>query len=115
MVMAVVRPVLSSIARRRKGGGGLSRETADGVLGLRDNLLLTRCREAIERIVSGATIILYGSRARGDAKPDADYDLLVLLEQKTNWLLEDQIRKSLYPLELETGAVPTVICYGKEE
>jgi predicted nucleotidyltransferase len=113
--MAVVRPLLSSIARRRKGGRRLSCETADGVRGLRDNLLLTRCREAIERIVSGATIILYGSRARGDAKPDADYDLLVLLEQKPNWLLEDQIRKSLYPLELETGAVLTVICYGKEE
>jgi predicted nucleotidyltransferase len=61
------------------------------------------------------TVILYGSRARRDAKPDSDYDLLILLDGKVNWMLEDRIRQSLCPIEMETGAVVTVTCYSKEE
>jgi hypothetical protein len=30
-------------------------------------------------------------------------------------MLEDRIRQSLYPIELETGAVLTVTCYSKED
>jgi len=31
----------------------------------------------------GASLWLYGSRARGDARPDSDYDLLVLIDKDT--------------------------------
>jgi hypothetical protein len=42
--------------------------------------LLKRCRAAIESIDSSAEIILYGSRARCEAKPESDYDLLILTD-----------------------------------
>ena len=29
----------------------------------------------------GASLWLYGSRARGDARPDSDYDLLILIDK----------------------------------
>ena len=80
-----------------------------------DDALLTRCREAIKKVAPQATVVLYGSRARGDGEPDSDYDLLVLLGGAVNWRVEDQIRQSLYPLELETGKVFSVVCYGKNE
>ena len=38
-------------------------------------------------------IYLYGSRARGDEEPDSDYDVLVVVEQKTPEL-EDQIMEA---------------------
>jgi predicted nucleotidyltransferase len=43
-------------------------------------------REIVERLVAvlqPARIYLFGSRARGDAGPDSDYDLLVLVDHPT--------------------------------
>jgi uncharacterized protein len=75
--------------------------------------LLAQCREAVWTIVPSAEVILYGSRARGDARTDSDYDLLVLVDGEVDWMLEDQIRQRLYPLELATGAVLTVHAYSR--
>ena len=75
--------------------------------------LLAQCREAVWAVVPDAAVILYGSRARGDARTDSDYDLLVLVDGEVNWMLEDQIRQRLYPLELATGAVLTVHAYSR--
>ena len=71
--------------------------------------LLIQCRQAVAEIDPSAQVILYGSRARGDARPDSDYDLLVLTDGPSSLEAEDKIRRQLYPIELETGAVLTVI------
>jgi predicted nucleotidyltransferase len=41
---------------------------------------LYRIREAIHDVEPSARVILYGSRARGDAQPESDWDILVLLD-----------------------------------
>ncbi|WP_117238223.1 nucleotidyltransferase domain-containing protein [Thermus sediminis] len=38
--------------------------------------------EAILQVVPAHKIILFGSRARGDARPESDYDLLVVVPQE---------------------------------
>ncbi|MGB9887872.1 MAG: nucleotidyltransferase domain-containing protein [Moorellales bacterium] len=77
--------------------------------------LLQRCRDLIREVVPDARVILYGSRARGDAGVESDYDLLILAKGPVNWRVEDAIREKLYPLELETGAVFSIAAFSEEE
>ncbi len=79
-----------------------------------ERTFLTQCRTAVETIVPSAEISIYGSRARGDARAESDYDLLVLVDGEVDWRLEDHIRQSLYPLELATSAVLTVHAYSRQ-
>ncbi|MHB1127094.1 MAG: nucleotidyltransferase domain-containing protein [Bacillota bacterium] len=81
----------------------------------KEQVLIQQCRNLIKEILPNSTIILYGSRARGDAGTDSDYDLLVITKGPVDWHLEEQIRDKIYPLELETGAVLSLIAFSEED
>lgn len=61
-------------------------------------------REAAHKELPNAHIWIYGSEARGDARPDSDIDLLVLLDQ-TSISFADQLKvnSSFNSIELATG------------
>ncbi|MBR1414518.1 MAG: nucleotidyltransferase domain-containing protein [Prevotella sp.] len=44
----------------------------------KDKPILDLIRTTVREIEPDAEIILYGSRARGDARPDSDWDVIVL-------------------------------------
>jgi predicted nucleotidyltransferase len=49
---------------------------------LTDNAVLVRFRKALDEVYGARNIervVLFGSRARGDARPDSDYDVAVFL------------------------------------
>ncbi len=83
--------------------------------GKKEKVLLERVRNVIQRSDSSSEVILYGSRARDDAETESDYDLIILTNGPVTLNREDTFRRELYPIELETGAVFTVILVSRKD
>lgn len=83
--------------------------------GKEEKVLLERCRNLIKQVEENATVILYGSRARGDESPESDYDLLVLVDGPVTLRREDLMRRQIFDVELETGWVFTVNAYNHQD
>lgn len=76
--------------------------------------LLKKCKEAIRQVVPDADVILYGSRARGDAGEYSDYDLLVLTNGPADIPVHKKMIENISPLELD-GAVLTLAVYNRQQ
>ena len=72
-------------------------------------------RHYINAIDPKADVILYGSRARGDERPDSDWDILVLTDYSVDLTTERKFRDKLYDLELETGEPLSIFIYSKND
>ena len=90
-------------------------EKADRDKTVADQRLLAECKAVIQEVAPDASVILYGSQARGDAREDSDYDLLVLVDGEVEALLERAIVGGLVPLEVRTGQVLTVLIYRRSQ
>jgi predicted nucleotidyltransferase len=63
--------------------------------------ILSRIKAAVQSLDPNAQIILFGSRARGDARHDSDWDLLILIEKESDLYVEQKFRHLLFDLEIE--------------
>ena len=77
--------------------------------------LLEQIRRAVRELEPGAEIILYGSRSRGDAMAESDWDFLVLVDGALSDERTDRIRHRLYEVEWESGEVISSIVRNQEE
>ena len=82
---------------------------------IKRNELLKRVKRDIQVLVPEAEIILYGSRAKGTASVNSDWDFLILLPFSVKKKLALQIKDLLYDIELETDTVLSSIIRSKKE
>jgi predicted nucleotidyltransferase len=79
------------------------------------NLIRDRITKTIHEKDPHAEAYLFGSRARGDSKPDSDWDILILVDDfKVTNEVEDKFRDDLYDIELESGQVISTFIYTKD-
>jgi predicted nucleotidyltransferase len=81
---------------------------------MKQEQVINRITELGKKILpEGASLWLYGSRARGDARPGSDYDLLILLDKDDvsdkdyvdyvyslrmmGWKIDEDINPHIYP------------------
>jgi uncharacterized protein len=76
--------------------------------------VLNNISSAIHKQDPSAKAFLFGSRARGDNRPDSDWDILILVDNLnvTNEI-EDKFRDDLYNIELESGQIISAFIYPK--
>jgi uncharacterized protein len=74
-----------------------------------------RIRSAVHEVEPTAQVILYGSRARGDAIPDSDWDILVLVDGLVDAGREEAISRRLFDVQLETDIILSTIIHSKED
>jgi len=78
--------------------------------------IVGKAKDAIRLIEPDAEIILFGSEARGDARPDSDIDLLVLLSgEKKSVNREMEICGQTMLLEGQTGISISPKIYLKKD
>ncbi|HPM03251.1 MAG TPA: nucleotidyltransferase domain-containing protein [Candidatus Cloacimonadota bacterium] len=81
----------------------------------KDTKIAIRIRTEIKSIDPKAKVILFGSRARGDAQKDSDWDLLILIDSLDIREKEHLFRDKLYDLELETGEIISMFVYNNKD
>jgi len=81
-----------------------------------DNSILLKIKNLVRKVEPDATIILYGSRARGDNRQDSDIDILILIDK--DYLTradEKRVKYPLYDLEFDSGQMISPLVFTRKD
>jgi predicted nucleotidyltransferase len=78
------------------------------------NHILQLIKNSVTATAPDATLILYGSYARGDHSENSDIDLLILINKdKRSHADKDRVTYPLYDIEFKTGTIISPKVYTK--
>ena len=78
--------------------------------------ILYRIKNSVQDSDPEATVILYGSFARGDQKKTSDIDLIILLnKEEINREDEKRVKYPLYDIEFDTGRIISPLVFSRND
>lgn len=80
----------------------------------RERGILRRILDAARTELPDASVIFFGSRARGDAEEDSDWDILVLTET-VDWKIERRVFSALYKIELDEDIIINPLVIARDD
>jgi predicted nucleotidyltransferase len=82
----------------------------------KDNKIIRLIRETVRQQEPNADIILYGSRARGEARKDSDWDVIVIIDKPVmNFSEKGKIDYILWTKGLELGEEINTFEYTRKQ
>lgn len=80
-----------------------------------DAEFLQAIKRSVQEIDPLAEVWLFGSRARGDARDDSDWDFLVLTDQPVDRRYKNALRDRLFDIELFSEKMIGSIIHSRRE
>lgn len=78
--------------------------------------ILLKIKHLVNIIEPSATVILYGSHARGQNNKNSDIDVLILVDSdRISYSDEQRIKYPLYDLEFETGKIISPLIFSRND
>ncbi len=82
----------------------------------RDMAIIRELRRRLDKIVPLQRLILFGSRARGDALPDSDMDVIVIVDDvDEDGTIQDAVSSCAWEVGLENGVLIVPILYSRSD
>ena len=83
-------------------------------MGAKKDSIINSFRKAVMKHISPCQIVLFGSRAKGKARADSDYDFLLVSPHFKKWNWELRLAKA-YGWKRNIPAAMDILCYTPEE
>jgi uncharacterized protein len=80
----------------------------------RDATLLKQLKDLLERRISLHELVLFGSRARGDAEPDSDMDVLVVVDGLLTKAVREAVSECAWEVGFEAGIVIASVVVSRD-
>ena len=77
--------------------------------------VLREIKQVVQSVEPTAEVVLFGSRSRGEAKEDSDFDLLILTEKPVSMRYEMQLQDLIYDVELENETLIEAFLFSKQQ
>jgi predicted nucleotidyltransferase len=84
------------------------KKISESALSVTEKETLDEVKRTIHAFLPTATVLLYGSVARGTQRPDSDYDVLVLTDEPVARAQQDVIDDAVYDIQLAHGVLIVV-------
>jgi predicted nucleotidyltransferase len=83
---------------------------------IKNKRILLKIKELVKKTEPNATVILFGSFARGQQNKQSDIDVLILVDNdKITYADEKRIKYPLYDLEFETGMIISPLIFSRKD